>query len=56
MEKVEKICDKDCRECKYLNTKVDDKGYVYGHDCLKYGNSIFQEEFNNKKKFLLYDM
>lgn len=50
---TKKTYNKDCRECKYLTTKVHDKGYPYAHECLKYGNSAFQEEFNNKKTFII---
>ena len=54
MNVTEKTCNKDCRECRYLNTKVDDKYYPYGHECMKYGDSVFQEEFNTTKIFKVY--
>lgn len=37
-------CNKDC-------TKVDDRGYPWGYECLKYGNSVLQEDFRNTKTF-----
>ena len=29
-------CIKNCRKCKQLNGKTDDKGYPWGYECLKY--------------------
>ncbi len=44
-------CNKDCNKCKYLNGRVDEKGYPYGYDCLKYGDSVFQSDFEDTKEF-----
>lgn len=44
-------CNKDCSKCKYLNGKTDDKGYPWGYECMKYGDSVFMEEFENTKTF-----
>lgn len=44
-------CNKDCNKCKSLNTKVDSRGYPWGYECLKYGNSVLQEDFRNTKAF-----
>ena len=44
-------CSKNCSKCKMLNIRTDDKGYPYGYDCMKYGDSVFQNEFENTKKF-----
>ncbi len=44
-------CSKDCSKCRHLNGRVDDKGYPYGYDCLKYGDSVFREDFKNTKTF-----
>lgn len=44
-------CDKDCSKCKQLNAKVDDKGYPWGYECMKYGDSVFRDEFQNTKIF-----
>lgn len=44
-------CEKNCKECSFLNTKTDKKGYPFGYDCLKYGNSVFPEDFHNTKEF-----
>lgn len=50
MKKIIK-CNKSCNECNYLNTKVDNKGYPWGYDCMKYNDSIFEEDFKNTKEF-----
>lgn len=44
-------CNKNCKKCKQLNVRTDDKGYPYGYDCLKYGDSVFQYEFESTKEF-----
>ena len=44
-------CNKNCNKCKRLNIRTDDKGYPYGYDCMKYGDSVFQNEFENTKEF-----
>lgn len=44
-------CKKDCRKCSQLNVKTDDKGYPYGYDCLKHGDSVFEEQFTDEKVF-----
>ena len=48
---IMKTCNANCNECKKLNIKVDDKGYPYGYECMKYGNSVFQEKFKDTKEF-----
>lgn len=45
-------CNKDCKKCKSLNIKTDDKGYPWGYECLKYGDSVSKEHFGNGKDFL----
>ena len=45
------ICNKDCNSCRQLNIKVDDKGYPWGYECLKYGDSVLQKEFSDTKEF-----
>lgn len=45
-------CNKDCKKCKSLNIKTDDKGYPWGYECLKYGDSVCKEHFGNGKDFL----
>lgn len=45
------ICNGDCEKCKQLNVKVDKQGYPWGYECLKYGDSVFQEEFKDTKEF-----
>ena len=47
-------CNKDCLKCKNLNVKVDKKGYPWGYECLKYEDSVFQEEFTSSKNFPNY--
>ncbi len=49
--KINMKCKKDCRKCSQLNVRIDDKGYPYGYDCLKYGDSVFEEQFTNEKSF-----
>lgn len=44
-------CNRDCEKCKQLNVKVDDKGYPWGYECLKYGDSVFLEKFKDTKEF-----
>lgn len=44
-------CSRDCEKCKQLNVKVDDKGYPWGYECLKYGDSVFPEKFGSTKEF-----
>lgn len=44
-------CNHECTKCKHLNIKVDYKGYPWGYECLKYGDSVFKSEFCEKKKF-----
>lgn len=46
------ICNRDCEKCKQLNVKVDKQGYPWGYECLKYGDSVFQEKFKDTKEFL----
>lgn len=45
-------CNKNCNECKQLNIKVDEKGYPWGYECLKYGDSVFREKFSDTKQFI----
>ena len=33
-------------------TRTDDKGYPYGYDCLKYGDSVFKDKFLSTKVFI----
>lgn len=44
-------CNKDCSKCKQLNRRTDDKDYPFGYDCMKYGDSVFMEQFGNTKMF-----
>lgn len=44
-------CSRDCEKCRRLNTKVDAKGYPWGYDCLKYGDSVFKSEFKSTKNW-----
>lgn len=45
------VCDNDCKQCKYLSGRTDDKGYPYGYECMKYGDNVFEDEFTNSKIF-----
>ena len=46
-------CNKDCNKCKQLNIKVDDKGYPWGYECLKYGDSVLIKNFSDTKQFII---
>lgn len=45
------ICNKDCTKCKHLSGRADDKGYPFGYECLKFGDSVFREYFGDTKEF-----
>lgn len=47
-------CHKDCKECKSLNIKTDSKGYPWGYECLRYGDSVFADSFESDKTFHEY--
>lgn len=55
VERVIKVCNKDCLKCSLLNTKTDSKGYPWGYDCLKYGDSVLQKDFSNTKFFPIFE-
>lgn len=44
-------CNRDCEKCKQLNIKTDNKGYPWGYDCMKYGDSVFHSQFTSTKIF-----
>lgn len=44
-------CGKNCKNCRHLNVKIDNKGYPWGYDCLKYGDSVFEKDFTSTKSF-----
>lgn len=44
-------CNKDCNKCKQLNGRTDDKGYTFGYECMKYGDSVFENQFRDTKVF-----
>lgn len=44
-------CNKDCNKCKWLNGKVDDKGYTWGYECMKCGDSVMKDQFKDTKEF-----
>lgn len=46
------VCNKNCNKCSKLNVRTDDKGYPYGYECMKYGDSVFRKEFLNTKYFI----
>lgn len=48
-------CNKKCKKCRFLNTKTDNKGYAFGYECLKYGDSVFENDFSNIKFFPVYE-
>jgi hypothetical protein len=44
-------CNHDCNKCKNLNVRVDDKGYPWGYECLKYSDYVLREQFRDTKEF-----
>ena len=44
-------CNKDCKKCKHLNARVDNKAQPFAYDCMKFGDSVFDSEFKNTKEF-----
>lgn len=49
------VCNRNCQTCKSLNGRTDDKGYPFGYECLKYGDSVFLEQFRDTKYFNMGD-
>lgn len=45
-------CNRNCEKCRYLNGRTDDKGYPFGYDCLKHGDSVSKKDFGSTKTFL----
>lgn len=45
------ICNRDCNKCKHLNGNMDKSGIVYAYECLKYGDSVFKDKFQDTKEF-----
>lgn len=45
-------CNKDCKKCKNLGARTDDNGYPFGYECLKYGDSVLKEKFEDTKYFV----
>ena len=49
-------CNKDCRKCnKYDSARIDDKGYLFGYECLKYNETIDLKDVAREKLFLIPD-
>lgn len=44
-------CNRNCKKCKQLNVRTDDKGYPFAYDCMKYDDSVFLENFESTKEF-----
>lgn len=44
-------CSRDCKKCQSLNTLTDDKGYPWGYECLKHGDTVKKEDFGSTKEF-----
>lgn len=44
-------CNRNCKKCRYLSGRTDEKGYPFGYDCLKYQDSVFLEQFDKTKVF-----
>lgn len=48
------ICNRNCKKCRHLSGRTDDKGYPFGYDCLRYQDSVFFEQFDKTKVFDLH--
>ena len=47
------VCNKDCHKCKkYASIRVDDKGYPFDYECLKYNEYVSIQELSNTKYFI----
>ena len=55
MEQMTNVCNRDCSKCNFLNTKTDSKGYPWGYDCMKYGDSVLEKDFSNTKVFAIFE-
>lgn len=44
-------CNKDCNKCNHLNIRTDNKGYPFGYECMKFGDSVFMSDFTSTKEF-----
>lgn len=44
-------CSKNCGECNRLNIRTDDKGYPFGYEYMKYGESVHPDLFESTKEF-----
>ena len=49
--KDNKRCYKDCKKCKQSSVRVDDKGYLFGYECMKYDEYIDLACSNDTKDF-----
>lgn len=45
------ICDKNCKECENLNALTDIYGQPWCYECLKFNDTIFDENFEGIKEF-----
>ena len=46
-----KVCAKNCRECSRANFNIDDKGYPFSIECLKYKDTINLRSIDRFKVF-----
>lgn len=44
-------CNKDCNICRHLSGRTDIRGYPFGYECMRYGDSVFKEKFRDTKIF-----
>ncbi len=52
-----RYCNKDCRKCKNLNGRVDNKGYPFAYECLKHELlcELTPKVFNSSKPYVKGD-
>ena len=46
-----KECSKDCKKCKHLNTRTDNKSYPFAYECMIYNEAVEVKDFGNTKAF-----
>lgn len=44
-------CEMNCKYCRHLNIKTDNKGYPWEYECMKYGDTVFEKELASIKSF-----
>lgn len=50
-----KVCRKNCNKCKKSSFRVDNLGYPFGIECLKYKDALSLQQIHQEKKFVVSD-